>query len=73
MKPLKSSSALLADRDVTKKFTQSYKELLKSENAEKWKKAIEEEYNTLIMNETWRLEKLSSVHTAVRPQVDRKL
>jgi hypothetical protein len=33
--PLKSSSALLADRDVTKKFTQSYKELLKSENAEK--------------------------------------
>lgn len=65
---LKRSSALLADPDEP----QSYKELMKSENAEKWKKAIEEEYNSLIMKETCRLDKLPSGHTAIRPQVDRE-
>jgi hypothetical protein len=52
--PLQRCSALLAEPDEP----QSYKQLMMSENAEHWKEAMKEEYNSLMKNQTWILAKL---------------
>ena len=52
--PLQRCSAFLAEPDEP----QSYKQLMMSENAEHWKEAMKEEYNSLMKNQTWILAKL---------------
>lgn len=46
----------VASSSVTEKTEpKNYKEAMKSEEAEQWKNAIEDEYQSLITNNTWTL------------------
>lgn len=52
--PIRRPTALFADPDEPK----TYNQLMKSENVKHWMKVMDEEYYSLIENETWILEKL---------------